>query len=80
MIRTHRNSKLCLLGGFVISMLLMPLFASAEVGADLQLSDETDVLTVSGTVLDATGFPLIGASILEQGTLNGTITDIAPLA
>ncbi len=77
MIRTHRNSKLCLLGGFVISMLLMPLFASAEVGgADLQLSDETDVLTVSGTVLDATGFPLIGASILEQGTLNGTITDI----
>ena len=31
---------------------------------------------VSGTVLDATGEPLIGVSILEVGTNNGTVTDI----
>ena len=30
---------------------------------------------VSGTVLDATGEPLIGVSILEAGTSNGTVTD-----
>lgn len=32
--------------------------------------------TVSGTVTDANGEPLIGANILEKGTSNGTITDI----
>ena len=31
---------------------------------------------ISGTVLDIDGSPLIGATVLEQGTYNGTITDI----
>ena len=30
---------------------------------------------VSGTVLDATGEPLIGVSVLEAGTTNGVVTD-----
>ena len=30
---------------------------------------------VSGTVLDATGEPLIGVSVLETGTNNGVVTD-----
>ena len=30
---------------------------------------------VSGTVLDATGEPLIGVSVLEEGTTNGVVTD-----
>ena len=33
-------------------------------------------LKVSGTVIDDTTQPVIGASILEKGTTNGTITDI----
>ena len=33
-------------------------------------------VSVSGTVKDATGEPVIGASILVVGTTNGTITDI----
>lgn len=32
-------------------------------------------ITVSGTVMDATGIPLPGANILEKGTTNGTQTD-----
>ena len=32
--------------------------------------------SVSGTVLDNTGMSVIGASVLVQGTTNGTITDI----
>lgn len=33
-------------------------------------------ITVQGTVIDqANGEPIIGASILEMGTTNGTITD-----
>lgn len=33
-------------------------------------------ITVSGQVTDTNGEPIIGASVLEQGTTNGTITDI----
>ena len=34
--------------------------------------------TVSGTVTDAeSGDPLVGATVLEKGTLNGTITDVS---
>lgn len=33
-------------------------------------------VTVSGTVLDGQGFSIIGVNILEQGTTNGTTTDI----
>ncbi|MFZ4559810.1 MAG: SusC/RagA family TonB-linked outer membrane protein [Saprospiraceae bacterium] len=32
--------------------------------------------TVRGTVSDGKGIPLIGASVLEQGTSNGTVTDL----
>lgn len=31
---------------------------------------------VRGRVIDSTGEPIIGASVMEKGTLNGTITDI----
>ena len=32
--------------------------------------------TVSGIVKDSSGEPIIGASVLEKGTTNGTITDL----
>ena len=31
---------------------------------------------VTGTVVDATGEPVIGASVLVKGTSNGTVTDL----
>ncbi len=31
---------------------------------------------ITGTVLDATGMPVIGANVMVKGTTNGTITDI----
>jgi len=32
-------------------------------------------IPVSGTVIDATGEPVIGASVIEKGTTNGVVTD-----
>ena len=34
------------------------------------------VRTISGTVLDSHGQPVVGASIVEKGTTNGTVADI----
>lgn len=33
-------------------------------------------ITVSGTVTDNTGEPVIGASVIQKGTSNGTVTDL----
>ncbi len=33
-------------------------------------------LTISGTVLDSAGEPVIGANVVQQGTTNGVITDL----
>lgn len=52
-------------------MLLALLFAGlSSVGALAQ------TIQLTGTVNDATGEPVIGASVLEKGTTNGVITDI----
>ena len=32
--------------------------------------------TVRGRVVDATGVPIIGASVVEKGTTHGTVTDV----
>mgnify|MGYP000920866272 FL=1 len=32
--------------------------------------------TISGTIIDKSGVPVIGANIVEEGTTNGTVTDV----
>ena len=49
---------------YVLFLLLIPVWASAQ------------VIAVKGTVKDNKGESLVGVSILEAGTKNGTITDI----
>ncbi|MDR1763134.1 MAG: SusC/RagA family TonB-linked outer membrane protein [Dysgonamonadaceae bacterium] len=39
-------------------------------------ANQQPVRKISGTVLDASGEPLVGASVVEKGTKNGTSTDI----
>ncbi len=39
------------------------------------VSAQADKVTVYGVVVDVNGDPLIGVSVLEKGTTNGTITD-----
>lgn len=51
-------------------LLFIALFTALTIGAYAQNK------TVSGTVVDTNGDPIIGASVLVKGTANGTITDI----
>lgn len=61
------NLKMCLYGIlFLCSMLLVSQNATAQKSAK----------SVSGTIVDAKGEPLIGVSILVKGTTTGTITDV----
>ena len=41
-----------------------------------EMNEQQQLQTITGVVVDATGEPIIGASVLERGTTNGTITDI----
>ena len=43
--------------------------------AAISLNVSAQTITLTGNVKDKTGEPIIGASILEKGTTNGTITD-----
>ncbi|NLO72242.1 MAG: SusC/RagA family TonB-linked outer membrane protein [Porphyromonadaceae bacterium] len=56
---------------------VMSLFAVPDqsVGLANEIAQQSQSVTVSGTVSDQNGDPLIGASILEQGTNNGIISD-----
>ncbi len=52
------------------SILLFVLCLFCSIGAVAQTK------TITGVVSDATGEPIIGASVIEVGTTNGIITDI----
>lgn len=53
-----------------------PLTASADHNNNLSVQTvQQQKQTVTGIVKDAAGEPVIGASIIEKGTTNGTITD-----
>ncbi len=50
-------------------------FAALSIFAAPQIQAQTQKLKVSGVVVDATGNPLLGATVFESGTQNGTMTD-----
>ena len=48
---------------------------SATVFNSVSTVIQTKKLTVTGTVVDSKGEPLVGVSVIEKGTMNGVITD-----
>lgn len=60
------NPKVYLLLSLIMSMAIPDLHASV-------LQDKKEI---TGTVIDTDGFPLIGASVVENETTNGTVTDL----
>ena len=63
-------AALSILGGGTIGFSALPAYAAPAVAA------ATQAITVTGTVTDATGEPVIGATVMVKGTQNGTMTDL----
>ena len=72
-----RNRKaltaLLLCTGFIAAQ---PLAVMAEDSVTSVHAVQQQKQTVTGIIKDATGEAIIGASVLEKGTSNGTITDL----
>ena len=51
---------------------------ATQVASDnvLEVTEQLQSINVTGLVVDATGEPIIGASVVEKGTTNGIVTDI----
>ena len=56
----------------IISLLFIAFFSYSFIP---MVNVDTEPITITGTVLDAQHVPLIGASVVEVGTTNGTITN-----
>jgi len=76
------NSKSCFKGAFQkaltgMAALFMLSFSTAAYAAGPDMNVQAQqTKKVTGTVVDATGEPVIGATVMQKGTTNGTVTDI----
>lgn len=68
--KSNKNSRLFGCLDKLRQLFFIALFAVVSVAAHAQSK------TVSGTVIDQTGEPVIGANVVVKGTTNGVITDI----
>jgi len=57
---------------YVLSLLTLPSIASAETPG----APQNNRKEIKGIVTDETNTPIIGANVVEEGTTNGTVTDI----
>ena len=68
------SAQLCLL--FTSAFISEPVFAlPSEKLNELIVSQQVQKTTITGTVTNDEGEPIIGANIVENGTTNGTISD-----
>lgn len=69
----HPSKELCFAMALAAGLLTFPLPAQA---AKSHVQATQQVSQVRGTVVDQSGMPLIGVSILVKGTSTGTVTDL----
>ena len=58
-------------------VMLMATLLSSGAASGQTGSGSPDTITISGTVTDTSGEPVIGAGIQVKGTADGTVTDIS---
>lgn len=67
-----KNSVLSMLA----FLMVLGLGISPQLSASSDWTDDYDARVVSGSIVDDEGVPLVGVTVLEKGTSNGTISDI----
>ena len=70
-----RTGKIALLALLFVAVGTAHALAEITQQAAMRIAQQAEK-TVTGTILDAHGEPLIGVTVAEQGTQNGAITDI----
>ena len=58
-------------------VMLMATLSASGVASGQTGSGSPDTITISGTVTDTSGEPVIGAGVQIKGTADGTVTDIS---
>lgn len=72
-----RKGLISVFGTVLLSLMLtVPMQGNAAVNGMDNISAVQQTRTIKGHIADDAGEPVIGASILEKGTTNGTITDL----
>ena len=74
-----KASRSFLIWGLSAAMFISVTPMMAEVSSDVRNFGTqlvTQVKSVTGTIIDETGEPMIGVSVLVQGTTTGTVTDL----
>lgn len=75
--KSRETNFLKIAGASILLLCLVPQFAMADTYENTAVTTaQQQHVTVKGVVTDEAGEPLIGVSIMEQGTTNGTITDL----
>lgn len=65
------------LAAFACVVCLCGSYAAYAAVASSEATEQASQVVASGVVVDAKGEPIVGASVVEKGTTNGVITDIA---
>jgi len=71
-----RLTAMCIVGLFLLGNSTLLAYDTGSDTADRVSEHQQQTLFVTGIVVDNSGDPVIGASVVEKGTPNGTITDI----
>ena len=76
--KESKQKHLYFSAAFALSLALAPtgVYAGTNTSTAVQAVQQNGNHKVTGRVVDSTGEPLIGATVLVEGTTNGTVTDI----
>lgn len=72
----HGNSRSMMVALLGFALVSVPAIAKADPAGALAEQTSSNTVTVKSTVVDETGEPLIGATVMVKGTTNGAATDI----
>ncbi len=78
--RNFKHESSYLKSVLTLGVALLPVMGQMTYASDLQATNQSSTaqqneMTIKGVILDATGLPIIGASIVEEGTHRGTVSD-----